>query len=582
MNKRIDVSAYKTVLPYASELFGVYQPLLGWKSKRSIKRVQNGVRADRSKLLSQVAYQLVAKSTLSIDDAGEVVGVAAISPGEPMGAVRSFQSAVLDAVARQLPPLERYHDSVWQEVLAPARLQALLQNEVAPQALAAFHDGQRTNGDQRVAVRARIRPSRQALQATLDHESMVAGTLATLASAKLHADLKSMFYDAAVGVADLPTKLRLADPFETFDPTKDLGRVALSPVGIVHLFRQYFFEFDTFLGSPVGHVWMSPGSSVELIEISTRRTLTEKTVEQSTESVVKSESSTTAQDDISDAVKESNRDDVKFGANVTAHESGIFMGSTQSASFDMATTQETAREQAHKQMRQQTEKLSTEIRKNYKSTFKTVTETTDTLSKRYVLENKTDKLINYELRRKMRQIGVQVQDVGTYLCWQSYVDEPGKQLGVSKLMHIAKTPDVDNIPHPEKIEYPKPFTKPYAISIEFVQNSPDQGRPGRGLPTRQRGRYGHQRRRPRNDRGGLRAEGDVRSGGLSPHPSRLRYGGRRRSPVDPGSQAGPRQPSGNLHGASRLHQLQGAITGPRQSDAALDAHGRPQEDRQRE
>ncbi len=141
----------------------------------------------------------------------------------------------------------------------------------------------------------------------------------------------------------------------------------------------------------------------------------------------------------------------------------------------MATTQETAREQTHKQMRQQTEKLSTEIRKNYKSTFKTVTETTDTSSKRYVLENKTDKLINYELRRKMRQIGVQVQDVGTYLCWQSYVDEPGKQLGVSKLMHIAKTPDVDNIPHPEKIEYPKSFTKPFAIPIEFIQTSEDQG-----------------------------------------------------------------------------------------------------------
>ncbi len=279
MNKRIDVSAYKTVLPYASELFGVYQPLLGWKSKRSVKRVQDGVRSDRSKLLSQMADLFVGKAALSIDDAGEVVGVASIGPGEPRSAIRSFPSAVLNAVARELPPLERYHDGVWQEVLAPARLEALLQNEVAPQALAAFHDSQRTNGNQRVATVARMTPSPEALQVTLDHESTVAGTLATLASARMHADLKRIFYDRAVGVSDRLMKLRHTDPFETFDPTKDLGRVALSPVGIVHLFRQYFFEFDTFLGTPVGHVWMSPGSSVELIEISTRRTLTEKTVE---------------------------------------------------------------------------------------------------------------------------------------------------------------------------------------------------------------------------------------------------------------------------------------------------------------
>ena len=79
----------------------------------------------------------------------------------------------------------------------------------------------------------------------------------------------------------------------------------------------------------------------------------------------------------------------------------------------MDKTQEIARDQGHKRMRQQTEKLSTEIRQNFKSTFKTVTETTDTSSKRYVLNNVTLELINYELRRKMRQVGVQIQDIGT-------------------------------------------------------------------------------------------------------------------------------------------------------------------------
>ncbi|GAB2979326.1 hypothetical protein [Saccharothrix stipae] len=38
----------------------------------------------------------------------------------------------------------------------------------------------------------------------------------------------------------------------------------MSPVGVIHLFRQYFFELTSFLGTPVGHVWISPGTTVEL------------------------------------------------------------------------------------------------------------------------------------------------------------------------------------------------------------------------------------------------------------------------------------------------------------------------------
>jgi hypothetical protein len=128
-------------------------------------------------------------------------------------------------------------------------------------------------------------------------------------------------------------QLRAQDPFETFDPKKQLDRVALSPIGIVHLFRQYFFELDTFLGTPVGHVWMSPGASVELVEISTRRTLTEKTIEMATETLVQTEQTTTQQDELADAVKESNQNNIKFGANVHAHQSWVWGSADQSASW---------------------------------------------------------------------------------------------------------------------------------------------------------------------------------------------------------------------------------------------------------
>ena len=63
----------------------------------------------------------------------------------------------------------------------------------------------------------------------------------------------------------------------------------LSPVGLVTLFREYFFEFDNFLGSPSGHLWISPGGTVEVVESSTRRTLTEQTASQSEDSTSKVE-----------------------------------------------------------------------------------------------------------------------------------------------------------------------------------------------------------------------------------------------------------------------------------------------------
>lgn len=38
-NQRLSsLTEYKTILPYASEIFGVYQPLIGWKGKRNMNR----------------------------------------------------------------------------------------------------------------------------------------------------------------------------------------------------------------------------------------------------------------------------------------------------------------------------------------------------------------------------------------------------------------------------------------------------------------------------------------------------------------------------------------------------------------
>ena len=56
--KRItDLTAYTSVLPYASEMFGVYQPLLGWKSKRIQERFNQGFKNDKPFLLDKLKQE---------------------------------------------------------------------------------------------------------------------------------------------------------------------------------------------------------------------------------------------------------------------------------------------------------------------------------------------------------------------------------------------------------------------------------------------------------------------------------------------------------------------------------------------
>lgn len=225
----------------------------------------------------------------------------------------------------------------------------------------------------------------------------------------------------------------------------------------------------------MSHVWLSPGTTVELIETSTRRTLTERTTETLFERTQKDEQTASEGYEFSEGVKQDNRSDTKLGFSTSVTQSWGTGSATANASIDLNKTQQVGREQAHKRMRKQSTKVSVEICQSFKSTFKTVTETTDTSSKRYVISNPTGQLINYELRRKMRQVGVQIQDVGTYLCWQTFVDDPGDQLALPNMIHIAKPADLAAVPAFNEIAMPPEYVD-IAFSGEAVWNFPDNDR----------------------------------------------------------------------------------------------------------
>jgi hypothetical protein len=477
-----DLTSYTEVLPYASELFGIYQPLLGWKSRRITERLDDGLERDRGAALDQLKSQFggLYKITYGDDRSAKVeldIGLL------DRRVLRRFDSVLLQALAKSVPGHDEAKPDVWAKAIDKAILKKTLGGVVVP-ALTALY-AKRAKGDLPVPLTAaagRMIDSdksgsifKTAFEQQVAYESRIAGALLFLVENKDVSSLVDVFYgstDNTPRALELARVLSANDAVDaaldisTLDPTEqeELQRVTLSPISVVHLFRQYFFELDSFLGTPVGHVWLSPGSTVELVEVQTRRTVVEKTLEQSTERKLESSTETTDSEEISDAVKEDNKEDVSKGASLSATYSGVIA----SASYDLRRSQQTSREEAHKRTRQQTEKLSSEIRQNFKSTFRTISETVDTSSKRYVLANTTDELINYELRRKMRQVAVQVQDVGSYLCWQTYVDGPGASLGVAKLVHIAKPADLDGLPAPEEVPLLLPFAEDRVITLPFV------------------------------------------------------------------------------------------------------------------
>jgi len=55
IKRLIDLSSYKGVLPYDSELFGVYQPLIGWKSRRKVVRIGAGVQLEQGTLIGRLS-----------------------------------------------------------------------------------------------------------------------------------------------------------------------------------------------------------------------------------------------------------------------------------------------------------------------------------------------------------------------------------------------------------------------------------------------------------------------------------------------------------------------------------------------
>lgn len=477
-----DIDKYKGVPPYASEHYGVYQPLLGWRSSLTKKWILRGGRLFDPRI-KQILDARIKPGPLDVRPEHPLEFMALpLQPGSGLSPFKVFVTkdlgselltlitakvqAFVETHGGALPAGAQWHAIIDINNLMDANTGDLRKvNDIHRQRI--FDDLLREAGGQPITPAMMAAAKTRHLE-IMQYESQIAAFLLFHADPQPGfdpAELKKLFQVREA--PELAEIFRSADPLAHIDP-RDRGG-SLSPVGMVHLFRQYFFDVGTFLGEPVEHVWLAPGTTLELVEVSTRKTIVERMLETAVESRTASEQSETLKDELSDAVKSENSNNVKLGvSNTNTVNFGVYQG-TVSASFGVESTRREAREQTHKQSREQSEKLSSEIKRSFKSTFRTVTETTDMRSRRYVLQNKSDdELVNYELRRKMRRVGVQVQDIGTRLCWQVFVDDPGATVGLSDLVHFAESPDLSSLKEPDEIPPPANIVKKVVVPIPFA------------------------------------------------------------------------------------------------------------------
>lgn len=463
---KVDFEKFKASLPYASELYGIYQPLLGWKSARAEQRVARHLVAQVSQFLAH-AVRHYEPTGLATDISGsgvhyEGLGIASKRTRDVNLAAAIGSSIVAQKVSTAIMIGGETDPETWKKYCGRGALAEILA-DLNAEIDSEFNATIRRTG---------ASDPRQLAQTLINRESVAAGFLADLGENLTGSQLM----DILASPHTTRSYVNTLDLFQSLDPRKAaMENGVLSPIGVVHLFRQYFFEFDSFLGPSVQHIWLSPGASLELVEVSTRKVTTERFVEQFSERVSKSELSLTEQDELSDAVKSENASSTKFGVGLnTSHNfkvGQVYNGQVNTTTnYNIEKSEKLARETTHKNLRQSTSKLSEELRQSIKSSFRTVTETTDVSSRRYVLQNTTKELINYEMRRKMRQVGVQVQDYGTQLCWQTYVDRTdlGDRLGLGHLVHVAAPSDIEGWKDPESIPPPEAIIKGDEILVVWT------------------------------------------------------------------------------------------------------------------
>lgn len=216
----------------------------------------------------------------------------------------------------------------------------------------------------------------------------------------------------------------------------------LCPIGVLHLYRQHIYEGTTFLGPSVDHVWLSPGSTLELAETRFTRTATERSSETTQETRSSREDASNDLSELTQRLTTQRSADSRIGVSVSAS-GGI---GVVSSSASMNASAGSSSQQAHEEMRKNSHQVSSKITQEQRITVKTAVKTSSeasmTAQRRHLLSNTTNALISYALHQKMRKVKMRAQFIGTRLCWITYVSRPARLIGTPGLLSVSAPDDL--------------------------------------------------------------------------------------------------------------------------------------------
>mgnify|MGYP006921737948 CR=1 FL=1 len=133
MKRITDFTSYANILPYDSEIFGVYQPMLGWRAKRMTHRWDRGFAVDKAAAFEALYKKFKSQFEIKLDARKSLARITELEPAQLRDAETRFGgSFVMESIAGSLPPLSEYDDSVWDRAIKPAAIKKTLDGVVIP------------------------------------------------------------------------------------------------------------------------------------------------------------------------------------------------------------------------------------------------------------------------------------------------------------------------------------------------------------------------------------------------------------------------------------------------------------------
>lgn len=245
-----DIEKYKGITPYASEHYGVYQPILGWESKLTKNWIQRGGNLFDPRVKRILDGRILPGPQLVESDMAVNFLAVPLQPGSGKSPFRVILAKDLNSELLRLVRISVQtfvdnnngrlpEDGEWNQLIEINNLMDVGKNGLLRQVNdihrtrlndAVYADGNRQITEKQIAVQ-------KTHLELMQYESQIAAFL--LFHAEGHSgfdpnELKKLFF---VKVAPpLSEIFRSTDPLANIDPESKSG--ALSPVGFIHLYRQ--------------------------------------------------------------------------------------------------------------------------------------------------------------------------------------------------------------------------------------------------------------------------------------------------------------------------------------------------------